>query len=101
MFNAFRSLAIRETFDLPLTLTIMVISISQFNFGFDQQGFNSTQAMDSFQRTFGVFNEKKGKYELESWWLSLFTSLPYVGFGLGKSISPILSSPNSNQLCLQ
>lgn len=77
-------LAFRETFNLSLTMTIVLIAVSQFNFGFDQQGFNNTQAMDAFERQFGTYNAKKKAYELESWWLSLFTSLPYIGFGFGK-----------------
>lgn len=82
--NPFENMALRETFNLKLSLTILLIAVSQFNFGFDQQGFNTTQAMDAFQRTFGSYNEAEGHYYLESWWLSLFTGLPYIGFGCGK-----------------
>lgn len=76
-------LELRKTFNKSLTWSIMLIAVSQFNFGFEQQGFNTTQAMNQFARVFGVWDEAKGRYELETWWLSLFTGLPYIGFGLG------------------
>lgn len=69
-------LAIRETFNSSLTLTILLIAVSQFNLGFDQLGFSATQAMDAFERQFGTYNPVTEVYFLESWWLSLFTSLP-------------------------
>ena len=52
--NPFANIALRERFNSKLSLTILLIAVSQFNFGFDQQGFNTTQAMDAFQRTFGT-----------------------------------------------
>ena len=48
----FGHLALRESFNTRLTLTVLLITISQFNFGFDQQGFASTQAMDAFAAQF-------------------------------------------------
>lgn len=76
-------LKLRETFNPQLVLTVMLIAISQFNFGFDQQGFAATQAMDAFDRQFGVRNRKTGKYTLPTAWLSLFNSLTYIEFGAG------------------
>ena len=55
-----------------------------FSVAFDQQGFNSTQAMDAFDREFGVCNSK-GKCTLEAYYLSLIGGLVYVGFAVGKS----------------
>lgn len=82
----FGHLKLRKTFNRSLFTTGMLIAVSQFNFGFDQQGFNSTQAMDAFERQFGWYNPQKKVYYLESWWLSLFAGLPYIGFGIGKRI---------------
>lgn len=80
----FGHLSLRQTFNRSLLSTIMLIAVSQFNFGFDQQGFNTTQAMDAFERQFGWYDPKKKVYYLESWWLSLFAGLPYIGFGIGE-----------------
>ncbi len=77
-------LALRETFNRKLTITVFLIAVSQFNFGFDQSGFSATQAMDAFDRQFGTYVPKMKKYILEPYWLSLFNSLNYISFGFGK-----------------
>jgi MFS transporter, SP family, sugar:H+ symporter len=46
----FKHLALRQTFNKRLALAVTLIAISQFNFGFDQQGYSATQAMDAFER---------------------------------------------------
>lgn len=76
-------LDLKQTFNGTLIWSILLIALSQFNFGFEQQGFNTTQAMNQFAKKFGVYDTGKKRYELESWWLSLFTGLPYIGFGVG------------------
>ncbi|KAH6662287.1 hypothetical protein B0J14DRAFT_662862 [Halenospora varia] len=81
MENKSGRLALRETFTPRLTITVMLIAFSQFNFGFEQQGFAATQAMDAFDRQFGTFNRKTKTYVLEPKWLSLFNPLNYIGFG--------------------
>lgn len=80
----FGHLALRESFNKRLTLTILLICFSQFNFGFDQQGFSTTQAMDAFAKQFGYFDEKKQKYELDSVWLSMFNGFIPLGQATGK-----------------
>lgn len=52
---------------------------------FDQQGFNSTQAMDAFDKTFGEYSEKAKGYVLPTYYLSLLNSLVYLGFAAGKT----------------
>ncbi|KAJ3547155.1 hypothetical protein NM208_g1656 [Fusarium decemcellulare] len=39
-----------KTFNKRLTFSVALIAISQFNFGFDQQAYSTTQAMDHFER---------------------------------------------------
>ncbi|KAI3540156.1 hypothetical protein CSPX01_08345 [Colletotrichum filicis] len=96
----FSHLALRQSFNRSLTSTILLIAVSQFNFGFDQQGFNSTQAMDAFERQFGWYNAKTKAYYLESWWLSLFAGLPYIGFGIGILIGSIVSKRYGRRMCM-
>ncbi|KAL1858883.1 hypothetical protein VTK73DRAFT_7741 [Phialemonium thermophilum] len=69
-------------FNRSLTGAVLLVATSTFNFGFDNQGFATTQAMDAFTRRFGV-EGKDGKWALDSVWLSLFSSVIYVGFGFG------------------
>ncbi|KAH8878698.1 general substrate transporter [Thozetella sp. PMI_491] len=85
-------LALGQTFNWKLTTAVCLIAFSQFNFGFDQQGFAATQAMDDFDRRFGTYSEQQKMWILEPVWLSLFNSLPYIGFVtvgliLGSSVS--------------
>ena len=70
-------------FNLRLGLSVLLIAISSFNYGFDNQAFALTQAMDAFDRNFGVYNEKTQTWSLETYWLSLFNSLNYIGFAAG------------------
>jgi SP family sugar:H+ symporter-like MFS transporter len=76
----------RKFFNARLGLACSLIALSSFNYGFDNQAFASTQAMDPFAKQFGVLNSKTGLYALEAWWLSLFNSLNYIGFGAGMNI---------------
>lgn len=74
-------------FNRRLALSCVLIAVSTFNYGFDNQAFATTQAMDAFDKQFGVFDEKTGKYVLEPYWLSLFNSLNYIGFAAGECAS--------------
>lgn len=75
--------SIHSYFNRQLSLACILIAVSTFNYGFDNQAFATTQAMDSFTRQFGVYDDKTKKYTLETFWLSLFNSLNYIGFGSG------------------
>ena len=84
-----------KTFNARLTTTVILIFISQFNFGFEQSGFSNTQAMDAFEKQFGVYIPKTKKYGFTPKWLSLFNSLPYISFGIGKTAPFVTSTSNS------
>ncbi|KAM5347547.1 hypothetical protein ACJ41O_007371 [Fusarium nematophilum] len=73
----------RRMFNTRLTFSILLIAVSQFNFGFDQQAYSTTQAMDHFERQFGTYNEELGVWTIEPYELSLLNSLPYLGFVVG------------------
>lgn len=70
-------------FNTRLALSCSLIALSSFNYGFDNQAFATTQAMNSFTKEFGKQNPKTGAYALEAYWLSLFNSLNYIGFAAG------------------
>lgn len=76
--------AIPRLFNKTLILTVGLIAISQFNFGFDQTAYATTQAMDAFERQFGSLNPKTGEYKIDTNFLALLNSLPYIGFVIGK-----------------
>lgn len=70
-------------FNKSLLLSVLLIAVSTFNYGFDNQAFSSTQAMEPFQEQFGEWDEAAGRYNLDSDWLALFNSLNYAGFAAG------------------
>lgn len=74
-------------FNRPLLLSVLLIAVSSFNYGFDNQAFATTQAMEPFQRHFGEYNAATGVYNLPTDWLALFNSLNYVGFAAGRPSS--------------
>jgi SP family sugar:H+ symporter-like MFS transporter len=84
----FGHLGLYDTFNTKLTLTVLLIAFSQFNFGFDQQGFATTQAMDAFDRQFGEYNAVKKVYMLDPVWLSFFNGFNYLGQAFGESSFP-------------
>ncbi|ORY54698.1 general substrate transporter [Pseudomassariella vexata] len=87
-------------FNRTLALAAGLIAVSTFNYGFDNQAFSTTQAMDSFTRQFGVVDESTGKYALEPAWLSLFNSLNYIGFAAGVIIGSMVSSRWGRRWCM-
>lgn len=70
-------------FNRRLAFSIFVIAVSTFNYGFDNQAFATTQAMEAFTRRFGEYDESTGSYAINSQWLALFNSLNYIGFAAG------------------
>ena len=71
-------------FTRNLALAWALIALSTFNYAFDQQGFNSTQAMNAFTKEFGNYNKKKHAWAIPPYFLSLLNSLVYIGFVVGK-----------------
>ncbi|PCH03352.1 Major facilitator superfamily domain, general substrate transporter [Penicillium occitanis (nom. inval.)] len=87
----FGHLALRQSFNTKLTLTVLLITFSQFNFGFDQQGFSATQAMNAFQKQFGVYNAKSKTYRLNPAWVSYFNGFIYLGQAFGVVVGSYIS----------
>jgi MFS family permease len=85
-------MSITKHFNRRLFLSVLLIAVSQFNYGFDNQAFAQTQAMDAFQRQFGTYNAKTKKYGLQAYWLSLFNSCPYAGFAVGLYVGSLVSA---------
>lgn len=84
--NTFHPRYFSQYFTKHLARACGLVAISTFNYAFDQQGFNSTQAMDAFNKTFGHYDATKGRYVLPAYYLSLLNSLVYVGFAFGRPI---------------
>ncbi|KAL4913654.1 general substrate transporter [Aspergillus aurantiobrunneus] len=87
-------------FNRTLSLSVLLIAVSTFNYGFDNQAFATTQAMEAFTRHFGEYNESTGAYEIDSRWLSLFNSLNYIGFAAGVLIGSFISARFGRRWCM-
>ena len=74
---------ITANFNKRLAYSVSLVAISAANYGFDNQGFSAAQAMVPFAKQFGVYDSKKGTYELQAYWLSLFSSVVWAGFAVG------------------
>ena len=90
----------RETFNLQLVCSIMVICISQVNYGFESLGYGVILAIDQFRKQFGVLDPKTNKYDFPTWWLSLFNSCGYLGLFVGVLIGSIVSKRFGRRWCM-
>ncbi|KAL8365695.1 hypothetical protein RB595_004479 [Gaeumannomyces hyphopodioides] len=77
-------------FNGQLALAFAVIAVSTFNYGFDNAGYATTQAMEPFQRQFGEWDAAAGMYRIPPYWLSLFNSLNFIGFAAGVIIGSLI-----------
>ena len=87
--NTFNPRYFTKYFTKNLAIACGVVAISTFNYAFDQQGFNSTQAMTPFDKQFGQWvpatKTAKGQFALPPYYLSLLNSLVYIGFAAGEA----------------
>lgn len=87
-------------FNGRLLCAVGLIAVSQFNFGFDQTAYSTTQAMDAFEAQFGHYDDDKEKNVIEPYFLSLLNSLPYVGFVIGMMAGSYISSRWGRRMCM-
>lgn len=85
MFASIKDNRFRRHFTPRLALSVFLIAFSSFNYGFDNQGIATSQAMTAYKRQFGKYNPKTGKWAIEPYYLSLLNSLNFIGFAFGKS----------------
>ncbi|CAG1963118.1 unnamed protein product [Fusarium graminearum] len=96
----FGHLDFHGTFNKRLTTAVLLITISQFNFGFDQQGFAATQAMTAFDKQFGHWDEAKQDYVLDTVWLSFFNGFIYLGQATGVLAGSWISKRYGRRMCM-
>lgn len=73
----------RDLFTQRLVWTMLFVSLSALNFGFDLSLFSSIQSMDSFDREFGVYSELQQQNILPPYLSSIMNSTPYLGKLIG------------------
>lgn len=85
-------MAIAQHFNRTLFLSVLLIAVSQFNYGFDNQAFAQTQAMDAFEKQFGEYDASTGAYSLPTRFESLLNGVPFVGFAVGLMVGSLISA---------
>ncbi|KXH50373.1 sugar transporter [Colletotrichum simmondsii] len=84
--------SVTQHFNRRLFASVFLIAVSQFNYGFDNQAFTSTQAMDAFERQFGEYDDATRQWKIPTYFLSLLNSLNYIGFAAGLVIGSLTSA---------
>ncbi|OLN86397.1 High-affinity glucose transporter RGT2 [Colletotrichum chlorophyti] len=84
--------SVTQHFNKRLFASVFLIAVSQFNYGFDNQAFTSTQAMDAFERQFGEYDDATRQWKIPTYFLSLLNSLNYIGFAAGLIIGSLTSA---------
>ncbi|KAL4752993.1 hypothetical protein BDW72DRAFT_201952 [Aspergillus terricola var. indicus] len=74
-------------FNRTLSLSVFVIAVSTFNYGFDNQAFATTQAIDIFTKHFGEYDESMG-------------DLNYIGFAAGVIVGSLISARLGRRWCM-
>lgn len=84
-FSFIRQNRFSRHFTPRLALSVALIALSTFNYGFDNQGIATSQAMLAYKKQFGEYNPKTNTYAVPTYYLSLLNSLNFIGFAVGKS----------------
>lgn len=64
-----------------------LLVLSAFNYGLSDQAFSSCQAMDAFEKQFGVYDAKTDAYKIPALYTSLYNSLKAGGQIIGEYLA--------------
>lgn len=66
-----------------LGAAVGLIALSSLNYGLDNQGIATSQAMTTYKKQFGEYDPSLGEYAIPTFWSSILNSLNFVGFAIG------------------
>lgn len=92
---------LKTEFNPVLSCTCLLLVCSSFSHGFDNQGFSTIQAMDSFTEQFGEYNPATKSYSIPAYFLSYLNSLQYIGFAFGLLVGSYISSKFGRKWCVR
>jgi SP family sugar:H+ symporter-like MFS transporter len=75
---------LRRHFTPRLAGAVGLISLSTLNYGFDNQGIATSQAMSAYKKQFGVYDPANETWAIPTYWTSLLNSLNFIGFAAGE-----------------
>jgi hypothetical protein len=70
-----------------LAAAVGLIALSSLNYGFDNQGIATSQAMTTYKKQFGTYDPTTNTYAIPTYWTSLLNSLNFIGFACGALFS--------------
>ncbi|KAI5459034.1 general substrate transporter [Mariannaea sp. PMI_226] len=91
-FSFIKNNRIARHFNPQLAGAVGLIALSTLNYGFDNQGIATSQAMAAYKKQFGVYNPETGAWAIPTYWTSLLNSLNFVGFAVGLYIGSLVSA---------
>ncbi|KAL4868254.1 hypothetical protein BDV12DRAFT_197476 [Aspergillus spectabilis] len=77
-----------------------LISISTLNYGFDNQGIATSQAMASYKRQFGDYDTETDAWAIPTYWTSLLNSLNFIGFAVGLYVGSLVSARYGRRMAM-
>ncbi|OKL63983.1 hypothetical protein UA08_00455 [Talaromyces atroroseus] len=75
-----------------LAAAVGLIALSSLNYGFDNQGIATSQAMAAYKKQFGTYDPKTDSYAIPTYWTSLLNSLNFIGFAFGLYMGSVVSA---------
>lgn len=76
------------------------MAMCAFNFGYDVGTFGGVQAMESFGRKFGKYDEAAGRYALPGYLSSIMTATPFLGKAVGCVVAGWIAEKWGRRACI-
>ncbi|KAK6444273.1 hypothetical protein ACSS6W_008045 [Trichoderma asperelloides] len=99
-FSFIRQNRFSRHFTPRLALSVALIALSTFNYGFDNQGIATSQAMLAYKKQFGDYNPKTNTYAVPTYYLSLLNSLNFIGFAVGLYVGSNISAKYGRRMAM-
>ncbi|KAH8702070.1 putative sugar transporter [Talaromyces proteolyticus] len=83
-----------------LGAAVGLIALSSLNYGFDNQGISTSQAMTTYKKQFGEWDPSTQEYTIPTFWTSLLNSLNFIGFAVGLFVGSVVSARYGRRMAM-